>query len=106
MDLRPFFEEVAYPSARFGRNVAVISWVIVGGESAPAARAMNPKWVRSLRDHAVAAGVAFFFKQWGNWSPTGEDDEKLVRLTKKESGRLLDGRTWDELPFPRINRHS
>jgi protein gp37 len=60
-------------------------WVIVGGESGPGARPMNPEWVRDIRDRCVAAGVAFFFKQWGG-------------VNKKRTGRVLDGKTWDELP--------
>lgn len=47
-----------------------IDWVVVGGESGPGARPMHPGWVRSIRDQCVAAGVAFFFKQWGEWVPT------------------------------------
>jgi len=62
-----------------------IGWVIVGGESGPGAREMDPAWVRSIRDQCVAAGVPFFFKQWGG-------------VRKKLRGRLLDGRTWDEMP--------
>lgn len=46
-----------------------IDWVIVGGESGPGARPMHPQWVRDLRDQCVAAGVPFFFKQWGEWRP-------------------------------------
>jgi len=46
-----------------------IAWVIVGGESGPGARPMHPEWARSLRDQCHAAGVAFFFKQWGAWAP-------------------------------------
>jgi protein gp37 len=46
---------------------------------------MNPEWVRSIRDQWIAAGVAFHFKQWGG-------------VQKKQTGRVLDGRTWDELP--------
>jgi len=46
-------------------------WVIVGGESGPGARPMHPDWARSLRDQCVAAGVSFFFKQWGEWMPVG-----------------------------------
>lgn len=49
--------------------LASIDWVIVGGESGPGARPMHPEWVRSLRDQCQAAGVRFFFKQWGNWAP-------------------------------------
>lgn len=46
-----------------------IDWVIVGGESGPHARPMHPDWVRSIRDQCIAAGVPFFFKQWGEWAP-------------------------------------
>lgn len=66
-------------------NLAGIDWVICGGESGPRARPMNPDWARSVRDQCQRAGVAFFFKQWGG-------------VNKKKSGRLLDGRTWDEMP--------
>jgi protein gp37 len=62
-----------------------IHWVIVGGESGPHARPMDQAWARSVRDQCRAAGVAFFFKQWGGRTP-------------KAGGRLLDGRTWDEFP--------
>ena len=66
-----------------------IDWVIVGGESGPGARPMHPDWARDVRDQCRAAGVAFFFKQWGG-------------VNKKAAGRLLDGRTWDEFPVPRL----
>lgn len=66
--------------------------VIVGGESGPHARPMHPDWARSLRDQCVAAGVAFHFKQWGEWDADGE------RVGKKSAGRLLYGRTWDQMP--------
>ncbi|MBV8520497.1 MAG: phage Gp37/Gp68 family protein [Acidobacteria bacterium] len=62
-----------------------IHWVIAGGESGHRARPLDPEWVRSLRDQCAAAGVAFFFKQWGG-------------RQKKKNGRVLDGRTWDEIP--------
>lgn len=116
-----------------------LSWVIVGGESGPGARIMNPAWPRSLRDQCNAAGVPFHFKQWGEWAPSsaapGEQahplnhkdrvnttaiatPDGLVRisavrnytdaeraqgtemfhLSKKDNGRHLDGRTWDEFP--------
>ncbi len=52
-----------------------IHWVIVGGESGPNARPIHPDWVRSLRDQCLAAGVAFFFKQWGEWKPISEMTE-------------------------------
>ncbi len=69
-----------------------ISWVIVGGESGHKARPMEIDWVRSLRDQCRHQKVEFFFKQWGTWSPDGE------RRSKKNNGRLLDGRTWDGMP--------
>ena len=75
-----------------------LDWVIVGGESGSKARPMNPQWVRNLRDQCIRAGVSFFFKQWGMWSPDSADPTKTKRKSKKESGRMLDDRTWDELP--------
>ena len=62
-----------------------ISWVIVGGESGPGARRMDPAWVRNIRTQCRAAGVAFFFKQWGG-------------VRKSETGRSLDGQTYSEFP--------
>lgn len=102
---------------------AGIDWVIVGGESGPGARPMHPDWARSLRDQCQAAGVAFHYKQHGEWLPIGKepgeatrqilaharpearcyswpDGETLVHVGKKAAGRLLDGRTWDEFPSP------
>jgi len=113
-----------------------IDWVICGGESGPHARPMHPDWARALRDQCAAAGVPFFFKQWGEWAPEdgtsgvhpdgcyfdsghprwigraiGYDgatarsaDEAapphafLRRVGKKAAGRILDGRTHDDLP--------
>jgi protein gp37 len=62
-----------------------ISWVIVGGESGPGARPMQPAWVRSIQNQCSRDGVPFFFKQWGG-------------TRKKVSGRSLDGRTFNEFP--------
>ncbi len=62
-----------------------IDWVIVGGESGPGARPMSISWVEEIRDQCFDAGVPFFFKQWGGFN-------------KKKTGRLLDGRTWDDMP--------
>lgn len=62
-----------------------IHWVIVGGESGHGARPMDPAWVRSVRDQCVASNVKFFFKQWGG-------------VRKRVTGRVLDGRTWDQMP--------
>jgi protein gp37 len=69
-----------------------IDWVIVGGESGHGARPMRADWARAVRDQCVAAGVPFFFKQWGAHDDTG------VRKSKHATGRELDGRVWDELP--------
>ncbi len=66
-----------------------IDWVIVGGESGPGARPMKQDWVLQIRDRCLAAGVPFFFKQWGG-------------VRRKEAGRELEGRTWDEMPTPAI----
>lgn len=69
-------------------NLDCIDWVIVGGESGRKARAMNPEWVQEIREQCLAANVPFFFKQWGG-------------ANKKKSGRMLDGRVWDQTPvFP------
>jgi protein gp37 len=62
-----------------------IQWVIVGGESGPGARPVEREWVKDIRDQCLRANVPFFFKQWGG-------------TRKKKAGRLLEGRTWDELP--------
>jgi protein gp37 len=65
-----------------------ISWVIVGGESGPHARPMDPQWAIEIRNQCVASRVAFFFKQWGGRSP-------------KTGGRLLEGREWNQFPTKR-----
>lgn len=59
-------------------NLDGIDWVIVGGESGPKARPMHPAWARSLRDQCLAAGVAFHFKQWGEWAPVSEMAEEMI----------------------------
>ena len=68
-----------------------IDWVVVGGESGPGARPMRREWARDVRDQCRRAGVPFFFKQWG-----GTD--------RKKAGRVLDGRTWDQMPQVRTGR--
>lgn len=72
-----------------------IHWVIAGGESGPGARPMHPDWARALRDQCQAAGVAFLFKQWGEWA---SDSHVVARVGKKAAGRRLDGREWNEFP--------
>lgn len=104
----------------------LLDWVIAGGESGPHARPMHPDWARSLRNQCREAGVAFLFKQWGEWRPydhsAGDNarsigmfqdgafrvgnivsDNKrqsvhMARVGKKEAGRILDRRTHDEFP--------
>ena len=68
-----------------GLNLRGIDWVIVGGESGPGARPMEPEWVREIRDRCLRSNVPFFFKQWGG-------------PIKSRTGRLLDGKTWDGMP--------
>lgn len=104
-----------------------LDWIIMGGESGPGARPMHPDWVRSTRDQCQAAGVPFFFKQWGEWRQIvtplvyGIDYESvkyllldgsygtqkhwydgaaigIERVGKKTAGRLLDGYEWSEFP--------
>lgn len=100
-----------------------IDWVIVGGESGKSARPMHPDWARSLRDQCAAAGVPFFFKQWGEYHPADQrkspeqiaamgdmgtalrsgaahsfEDQWTWKVGKKRAGRLLDGVTHDAMP--------
>ncbi len=126
----------AYPLEVNEGGYSKIDWVIVGGESGKNARPMHPRWARKVRDQCVAAGVPFFFKQWGEWAPNPgiahklEDvalwnpkddnrwiylrdlepdrrenwdehhsgDVRMYRIGKKNAGRLLDGREWNEVP--------
>jgi len=67
-------------------DLRAIDWVIVGGESGPRARPMDPAWVADVRNQCRKAKVPFFFKQWGG-------------TNKKKNGRTLEGRTWDEMPL-------
>lgn len=66
-------------------DLSGVDWVIAGGESGPGARPIDPDWVREIRDNCVRRDVPFFFKQWGG-------------TNKKRAGRVLDGRTWDQMP--------
>jgi protein gp37 len=105
-----------------------IDWIVVGGESGPNARPMHPDWARSLRDQCVAAGVPFFFKQWGEWAPSTPEEAAgnprsgwqtirghpavaraeelypeagaafMAHVGKKAAGALLDGREWRQMP--------
>lgn len=92
-----------------------LDWIITGGESGSNARPTHPDWFRSIRDQCQVAGVAFHFKQWGEWAPIHElrcnepgikgkqwfnfdPDTSVCRIGKGKAGRVLDGRTWDEFP--------
>ena len=66
-------------------NLDGINWVIVGGESGPKSRKIDPDWVTEIRDNCLEQNVPFFFKQWGG-------------VNKKKNGRLLEGRIWDQMP--------
>lgn len=106
-----------------------IHWVIVGGESGPQARPMHPDWARQIREQCQAAGVPFFFKQWGEFVPaeqfegipgngewgtiglsgnymqfTANHDQLIYRMGKHAAGRLLDGREWNEIPQREVAR--
>ena len=74
-----------------GLDLTGIDWLIAGGESGPRHRRMDIEWVRELRERCDEEEVAFFFKQWGG-------------RTSKAGGRLLDGRTWDQMPRPQLAR--
>ena len=105
----------ALHASRYG---PALDWIIVGGESGRSARPMHPAWARAVRDQCAAAGVAFFFKQWGEWAAAVDDDVHVFRdlllapdgsisggtspqasgsgvwmrrLGKRDAGRLLDG---------------
>jgi len=73
-------------------NLKGIHWVIVGGESGPKARPMSQEWALNVKRQCEQHDVAFFFKQWGGWGADGK------KRTKKQNGRLLQGRTWDAVP--------
>lgn len=79
LSVEPLLEDLGRLSIRG------IDWVIVGGESGPGARPIDPTWVRRIRDRCESAGVSFFFKQWGG-------------TKKSATGRVLDGRTHDDYP--------
>jgi protein gp37 len=144
VDFTPFFDPVGsyccggepefchcldqWPCDEHG-NYLSPNWIVCGGESGPGARPMHPDWARSARDQCQAAGVPFFFKQWGEWAPTkakpkigqytgggiffrpdgtygsqgdwwAKTAAAMDNLGKKSAGRLLDGREWNEFPAP------
>lgn len=91
-----------------------LDWVILGGESGAGSRPSHPAWFDAAVRQCTDANVAVHFKQWGDWAPSGTaaradaktmrfaSGAKMVRVGKKHAGRLIGGRTWDELPTPRV----
>lgn len=86
LSVEPLLEDVG------ALDLTDIHWVIVGGESGPKARPMKQEWAEAVRIQCEQQHVAFFFKQWGGWGVDGK------RRAKSANGRLLNGRTWDEMP--------
>jgi protein gp37 len=101
-------------------DTALLDWVVLGGESGPKARPLHPDWARSIRDQCVAAGVPFYFKQWGEYLHESQgadtsgpinaggtskkgyrwpDRTWSIRVGKKKAGRLLDGKLWNQKPI-------
>ncbi len=89
LGLNRHFSDCTCLDCRGGRKLCYLDWLIVGGESGPKARPIDPDWVRSLRDQCQQADIPFFFKQWGGRTP-------------KANGRLLDGVGWSEFPAARM----
>lgn len=117
VSIEPMLSRITVP------YIHALDWVICGGESGPGARLMDVAWARSIRDQCQAAGVPFFFKQWGEWMPDTYHPDKeglclrtasqlyptyqwkrfgdisrFGRVGKKIAGRFLDHRTWGEFP--------
>lgn len=86
LSVEPLLEDVGELDLR------EIHWVIVGGESGPKARPMNPEWVEAIHESCDRQGSAFFFKQWGGWGADGK------KRPKKKNGRIFAGKTWDAMP--------
>jgi protein gp37 len=117
LSMEPLLEFVSLSDEWLSR----LDWVIVGGESGHDSRPMRIELPRSLRDQCVKAGVAFHFKQWGEWAPFSQlpdetfqavdldkvacnviGEHSMHRVGKKLAGRMLDGRTWDEFPAVKV----
>jgi protein gp37 len=76
-----------------------LGWVVAGGEIGAGARPTQLQWMRELRDECIARNIPFYFRQWGEWAPTSsENAPPMLRVGKRAAGRLLDGRSWDEIP--------
>lgn len=102
VSLEPLLGAINLPQSVAGGSQ--LQWVVVGGESGPKARQMDPMWARALRDQCQAFGIDFFFKQWGAKRAKDEsadiDDGGLSDRGQRVAGRLLDGRTWNAMPRP------
>jgi protein gp37 len=121
IDLCRIKEDTGFTFDALSRKVGIsfrgvgLDWIIAGGESGPNARRMHPDWARSLRDQCAAAGVPFFFKQWGEWAPHGagrpsrgqpetfvgeppHSARLMYRAGKSRAGRLLDGHEHNRMP--------
>lgn len=120
----PLLGKVYFPCRECEETTgARIDWVVCGGESGANARPMHPDWARSMRDQCKGAGVAFFFKQWGEWLHIGQLEHVFTnseldsmsmhtkcrdtgcgdlyfKVGKRRAGRLLDGLGWNEFPQP------
>ncbi|WP_421955795.1 phage Gp37/Gp68 family protein [Polaromonas sp.] len=101
-----------------------LDWVIAGGESGFGARPMDPAWPLALQEQCAEAGVAFHFKQWGNWAPVslvpslikkstqiqvfgnGESEVSVANIGKGNAGRTLAGQHWDEFPETRTENET
>lgn len=113
------FEPLLASFADYPGMLDDMDWIIVGGESGPGARPMDPNWARGIRDQCMAAGVPFFFKGWGAWIPVDQwkatcsekvaiansgrvhhwpDGTDSLRVGKKAAGHQLDGREHNEVP--------
>jgi protein gp37 len=117
------YHDAPEPYVSASKACARLDWIIVGGESGPGARPMHPDWARWIRDHCAAAGVPFFFKQWGEFAPAFDknlrplrfhpwngDDQRAVargtataqqatkRIGKRQAGRWLDGVEHNGMP--------
>lgn len=92
LSMEPLVEKVILPEDALGRGL--IDYIIAGGESGTGARPADAGWFRSARDQAAKSGIAFHFKQWGEFDAAGD------RVGVDVAGNLLDGRTWtDRLPI-------
>jgi protein gp37 len=107
LDLEPYLQyppfHENYKMTFNDQEFVGIEGVIFGGETGNGARSAHIKDARSARDQCVEAGVDFYLKQWGEYRPATESEEtfgiEMVKSGRNYSGRLLDGREWNDLPW-------